>query len=574
MNRLNCLTRLFGKVIYLLAFSVFALTTIQRFAIAEITPISMDITGTFASNEPVSFTVVGANSGSEGSYYKFFYCPKYGTSAYDSSHWVVMQAYSTQNTCRFTFPEDGDYVVVARVVADPDNEPDALPIIGGVVPVGHSDNIHIAGLSSNAVGPVAAGRPVTLTVEASNAAGEAIYYKWFYRADYGTSDYDTSPWIVVQDYATTNICNYTFPSAGHYIVVVRAVTDPNNEPADPRIIGAAMVCTPPDESDNSTVVVGTGTWTSGEPGAAQNEIWLRRASGYSSADLQGSWAVHGLASGPGAPYWERGTAVIQSNGSFQLSVIDNKTNSKTASGTLQIVSDGTLTQNGRADFKGNLDAGKTVIAITDIWDTISPGTTEMKIWMKQSAAYSVSDLTGTWEMHGLATGPGTQWWERGMVTVQSNGSFQASVVDNEGESDTISGKFNIATDGAITLEGRDSWEFKGNIDAGKTVIVSTDSWTTGSPGSTEMKLWVKQEASRSLSDLQGSWAVHGLASRASNRPWWIRGALDIQSDGAFQVTLYEHDEQNDLEVEFGRFSLSSGGKITRDGDGSFSGNMD
>ncbi|MFH0725865.1 MAG: hypothetical protein V2B19_05875 [Pseudomonadota bacterium] len=84
------------------------------------------------------------------------------------------------------------------------------------------------------------GTPVTISVEASSAGGEIVYYKFFYCGNYGTSLYASSPWTVVQDYSTSNSAQYNFPSAGSYIVVVRAVTDPHSEPADLSIIGETV----------------------------------------------------------------------------------------------------------------------------------------------------------------------------------------------------------------------------------------------------------------------------------------------------------------------------------------------
>ena len=40
------------------------------------------------------------------------------------------------------------------------------------------------------------------------------------------------------------------------------------------------------------------------------------AAAYQQTDLQGTWEVSTLASGPGAPWWERAHATIASDGSF------------------------------------------------------------------------------------------------------------------------------------------------------------------------------------------------------------------------------------------------------------------
>ncbi|MFH0730221.1 MAG: DUF1566 domain-containing protein [Pseudomonadota bacterium] len=208
---------------------------------ATILPISMGISGSFSSNEPVTVTVTASGSGAENAYYKFFYCPNYGTPSYDTSPWVVMREYSTANTCEYTFPSDGSYIVVARTVADPANEPVDLPIIGGVVTIGDTLNPRITLLSSDLIGAVPPNSPVTYTIDA-DSAGTNMYYKWFYRAGYGTAEYEEMPWVVVKDYSTETSCTYTFPSEGNYIVVARAVTDPSSEPADLLIIGATVAC--------------------------------------------------------------------------------------------------------------------------------------------------------------------------------------------------------------------------------------------------------------------------------------------------------------------------------------------
>ena len=203
---------------------------------------SVTVTGSFESNDPVTVTVSGSTGSEETLYYKFYYCADYGTEAYDTSPWIVMQDYSTANTCRYTFPQDGSYIVVVRVVADPGDEPASLPIIGGSVSIGNSENPRITQLSSSVLETVPPNTPVTYTVSAADSGGNDVYYKWFYRSGYGTPDYDSLPWVTVQDYSLSTNCEFTFPEDGDYIVVVRAVTNPNNEPVDLPIIGSIVTC--------------------------------------------------------------------------------------------------------------------------------------------------------------------------------------------------------------------------------------------------------------------------------------------------------------------------------------------
>jgi hypothetical protein len=130
-------------------------------------------------------------------------------------------------------------VVVVRAVEDPSSEPAALPIIGGTVTVGE-EGINFPALTTNLSGPAQVGQAVIFTVNAVSSDGQDIYYKFYYCGNYGTSAYDTSPWVVMQDYSQQNSCTHSFTSAGNYVVVVRAVTDPTDEPTYPPIIGGVV----------------------------------------------------------------------------------------------------------------------------------------------------------------------------------------------------------------------------------------------------------------------------------------------------------------------------------------------
>lgn len=188
--------------------------------------------------EAVPVAVNGTVSGAADIHYQYYYRANYGTAGYDTTPWTLVKAYSTEPVCEYTFPAAGNYIVVARAVMNPADEPASLPIIGGVVSVGNSAGVTLNRLYRTTTGPVTANQPATFRVDA--VAGSTVYYRFYYRADYGTDRYASAAWTLVRDYAADPECDFLFPSKGDYIVVARAVTDPENEPAALPIIGAVV----------------------------------------------------------------------------------------------------------------------------------------------------------------------------------------------------------------------------------------------------------------------------------------------------------------------------------------------
>lgn len=189
---------------------------------------------------PVTVTVDASSSGGQSVYYKFFYCGNYGTASYDTSPWVVVQNYSTTNSANFNFPSAGNYIIVVRAVTDPNNEPVDFSIIGEAVTVGNSNQVIISSFTSNVTPSTKALDTVTFTASARTQSGAPIYYEFYYCGNYGTNSYASTPWTKVQSYSTNNSCPITFPSAGNYVVVVRAVTNPSSQPAALPIVGTVV----------------------------------------------------------------------------------------------------------------------------------------------------------------------------------------------------------------------------------------------------------------------------------------------------------------------------------------------
>lgn len=242
----------------------------------------------------------------------------------------------------------------------------------------------------------------------------------------------------------------------------------------------------------NTVLVVTDTWSGSGSGTTELKAIVKMAGTYGLADLRGAWEINSIASGPGAPWWQRGRLTVAADGSCTGTMTDNEGQLDPISSAFSITPEGFVTFAGSSTGRGVVDAGKTVLAMTSTWASGSPGTTDLGVGVKMAETYSLADLVGRWEVNGLATGPGAPWWSRGQITVAAGGSFTGSTLESSGGGGPISGTFSISPGGVITLAG--SSTARGVLDAGKTVMVWTSIWSTGSPGTTEMDVATKMSS--------------------------------------------------------------------------------
>jgi hypothetical protein len=296
---------------------------------------------------------------------------------------------------------------------------------------------------------------------------------------------------------------------------------------------------------------------------------------YSTTDLQGVWQGNSLASGPGAPWWERAQVTIAADGSFNGTTTESSGGSNAVNGVFGISTGGVVTLAGADIFSGVMDAGKTVVVCTATWsgDT-DPGTTEMKVFLKMADTYSLSDMAGTWGMVDLGSGPGAPWWGRGQVTSAADGTFNGTIMYSSGSSDPTSGVFNISTAGVVTmpLGGAADPSFSGAMDADKTVLVATNTWAGDTyPGTTVMGVGVKMAGTYSISDMVGTWAINTLAS-GPGEPFWQRAQVTVAADGSFSGTATSSGGGGG--TISGVFSISTDGIVTVAGPSGFVGFVD
>ena len=237
-------------------------------------------------------------------------------------------------------------------------------------------------------------------------------------------------------------------------------------------------------------MVWTDTWTPGSPGTTEMKVLTRQGESYSQSDLTGTWEANSLVSGPDAPYWIRGTFPISSDGSFSVSLEEYQDDPHQASGALIISPEGIITMVGNDTFLCAMDSEKTIIACTDTWSGSLLGSSQIVIMTKMAESYSLEDLSGSWEMSNLATGPGAPWWLRAHLEIGTDGSFSATSVESDGTIEEFPGNLQISSSGIITLTGNPN--MRGNLDSSKTIVIMTSTWDgDDSPGTTEMIVLTK-----------------------------------------------------------------------------------
>ena len=85
--------------------------------------------GIYRAGDTITFTATAI--GPEPIYYKFWYREGYGTPAYATNPFIVMQDFSISNSATHTFTAPGNYIVLVWGTDDPNNVvPSGVPIMG------------------------------------------------------------------------------------------------------------------------------------------------------------------------------------------------------------------------------------------------------------------------------------------------------------------------------------------------------------------------------------------------------------------------------------------------------------
>ncbi|MCK5096996.1 MAG: hypothetical protein KAR45_02775, partial [Desulfobacteraceae bacterium] len=175
-----------------------------------------------------------------------------------------------------------------------------------------------------------------------------------------------------------------------------------------------------------------------------------------------------------------------------------------------------------------------------------------------TAAFSTSDLTGTWYGHALITG---DWigWETSTATINSSGYATLHCNASDGDSYVDTGQIYISSNGIITAQGEPNAHGVMTLD--KNFFVVTDTWSTSGNGEYALQTFVKSGGVFSTSDLAGTWHGHGLYT--GNWNGWDVSTTTINSSG--RATYAWNDSDGDSGTDPIQLDINSAGIITAQG---------
>lgn len=279
--------------------------------------------------------------------------------------------------------------------------------------------------------------------------------------------------------------------------------------------------------------------------------------------LSGTLAINEMASGTDRNWWERGALLIYSDNSVSKTTLDSYGASEISSGTIVSSGGGFVIMTGGAETECFCDSGNTIFH----GPTSHGEAAGIFTALRKAGEYSAPELEGAWKVNILISGPSAPWWERGALTVDSSGDFTASTADMYGDPGYLNfgGTLGLSTEGRVSMPIFPTLE--GVMDADKTVIVWTDTW---SDGSTELAVLTRQADSYSASDFEGIWRLSSLETGAVSGT--ANGTASISADGTASIEYSSSDGGNGT-VERS-FQITSDGIITIDGFPDTVGGMD
>lgn len=279
---------------------------------------------------------------------------------------------------------------------------------------------------------------------------------------------------------------------------------------------------------------------------------------YSIADLQGDWQLHALsAKNPSVANsisgWLQGTATVDVNGNCSVSISKSNGLSKSPAIAMNISSRGIVSVDG--ENIGFMNADKSTIILTGQEDDDA---FTIYVLQKQlpGTTYTIADLQGNWQMHGLSSGnTSSQYsgWVHASLTGDNNGNLTGNFIGVGGggnESIAIS----ITSNGVISGMNTIGTATHGFMSADKKTfyLVMTGKDTN------DYNLAVFQKhnpaVTFSVADFQGIWRTNSLISMNTSNSMennikttgFINGKMTLNKQGIGKIEFNNQTESISL----------------------------
>ncbi|MDR3557491.1 MAG: hypothetical protein P4L55_22265 [Syntrophobacteraceae bacterium] len=286
------------------------------------------------------------------------------------------------------------------------------------------------------------------------------------------------------------------------------------------------------------------------------------SAGAQNFDFSGTWQFNSMLSGPGAPWWERGTLSVAQDQTFTGSGTQSNGASDTPSGSFSVNSNGiSMSLNGK--FSTSLCMTDSTDSTITCTATLADTSSELIVLTQQSTSTTLANLAGTWKGGSLASGP-TSAWEQVSQTINSDGTFTGTYTKSDGTTGSTSGTLAISQDGVVTCASGACTDptFASVVNPTATVMVGTSGAATSTRDATLTVLTRQTNATYSLANLVGIWELSSLAS-GPGAPWWQGGLLFINQNGTCTLSsLTSASTSGTASTQNGTVAISSAGLIT------------
>lgn len=235
-------------------------------------------------------------------------------------------------------------------------------------------------------------------------------------------------------------------------------------------------------SSGKDIVVATMTPdANATPPTAGLAVMVKAGSGFKQSDLTGNWKGHQLVASSTSREWQRGDIAIDSGGAWTVTNVQRSSGSGT-SGKVVVM---TMNSNGvitapTNSFYGAMTSDKNLVVCTYL---NGDGTTAFLLLVRTGGTgFSIADLAGSWRINNLTISAQSNYWNRSLGVIDSNGNMKGYIVTGSGAETNSGNEPPLTVSPAGIINRVSSQKGEGILALNKKLIIYTDTDSTGTNG--------------------------------------------------------------------------------------------